>query len=153
MLQCNRRFRVINIIDDFNREAIMQEVSMCIPANRVIMALEKAIWLKGKPANIRYDNGPEFISNAFRQWCEANGIKIKYTQPGSLRQNGYIERFNGSYCRGVLDAYIFRTIGQVQITNNWMEDYNTMRPHDALDGLSPINYRKSFENNELSLNL
>lgn len=154
MLQCNRKFRVLNVIDDFNREAIAQEVSMSMPANRVISFLEKAIWLKGRPSNIRCDNGPEFISNAFRQWCEANDINIKYTQPGSPTQNGYIERFNGSYRRGVLDVYIFRTIDQVkQITNNWMKNYNTMRPHDALNGLSPINYRKSFENSELSLNL
>lgn len=132
----------------------MQEVSTSMPARRVIMALEKAVWIKGKPANIRCDNGPEFISNAFKQWCEANDIEIKYIKSESPTQNGYIERFNGSYRRGVLDAYIFRNIDQVrQITNQWMEDYNKMRPHDSLDGLSPINYRKSFGNNELSLNL
>lgn len=94
--------------------AVAQEVSMAFPAQRVIRTLEKVIWLNGKPRNIRCDNGPEFISKEFQGWCAGNDIRILFTQPGKPTQNSYIERFNGSYRKAVLDAYIFRTIDEVR---------------------------------------
>jgi putative transposase len=153
-LECGRKFRVLNILDDFNRAAVAQEISMSMPAERVIRILEKVIWIQGKPESIRCDNGPEFISNRFQEWCKANGITIKYTQPGCPTQNSYIERFNGSYRRGVLDAYIFRTLEDVrEITQTWMEDYNEIRPHDSLGDISPREYRENYENKENIINL
>ena len=67
-------FRVLNILDDSNREAVAQEISMSMPAERVISILEKVIFIKGKPECIWTDNGPEFISEKMRMWCEANRI-------------------------------------------------------------------------------
>ena len=96
-------------------------------ASRLIRFMEEIIWEKGKPTNIRCDNGPEFISHEFQDWCDGNGIKILYTQPGCPTQNSYIERFNGSYRRAVLDAYIFRTrlleqprSNGVSVDENWV---------------------------------
>jgi putative transposase len=84
------------------------------------------------PNNIRCDSGPEFISKVFHEWCEANSINIIHIQPGEPTRDSYIERFNGSYRRGVLDAYIFRTLDEVrQITEDWMNDCNNERPHYA----------------------
>ena len=103
-LQSGRTFRVLNIIDDCDRVAVRQEISMSMPAERVIKLLEKVIWLNGKPKNIRCDNGPEFISKTFQEWCKGNDINIIYIQPGHPTQNSIIERFNGSYRRAVLDA-------------------------------------------------
>lgn len=146
MLDSGRKFRVLNILDDFNREALAQEISSSMPAERVIRILEQVIWNNGKPDAIRCDNGPEFISHKFQEWCKANQIEIKYTQPGCPTQNGYIERFNGSYRRGVLDAYIFRTLADVrEQTDKWMQDYNEHRPHDSLGGISPKDYRENYE--------
>lgn len=79
-LKYGRKFRVLNILDDFDRFALAQEISM--QAERVIRILVKVIWLKGKPEAIRCDNGPECISNKLQEWCKANDIVIKYTQPG-----------------------------------------------------------------------
>lgn len=142
VLQSNRKFRVLNIIDDCDRVAVAQKVAHSIPASRLIRFMEEIIWEKGKPNNIRCDNGPEFISHEFQDWCEGNEIKILYTQPGCPTQNSYIERFNGSYRRAVLDAYIFRTLDDVrEITEKWMDYYNNERPHDALNNLSPMEYR------------
>lgn len=88
------------------------------------------------------DNGPEFISHTFQDWCKANVINILYTQPGCPTQNSYIERFNGSYGRAVLDAYLFRTLDEVkQITDKWTNYYNNERPHEALNNLPPSKYR------------
>lgn len=119
---------------------------MSMPAERVIRILERVIWSNGKPDAIRCDNGPELISHKFQEWCKANQIEIKYTQSGCPTQNSYIERFNGSYRRDVLDAYIFRTLGNVrEQTERWMQDYNESRPHDSLVGMPTKEYREQYE--------
>ena len=148
MLECGRKFRVFNIIDDSDRVAVAQEISMSFPAKRVISTLEKVMWIYGKPKNIRCDNGPEFISKGFQHWCEGNEINILYTEPGCPFQNGYIERYNGTYRQCILDAYIFRTIGEVrEKTEEWMEYYNNERPHESLENLPPMKYRTLKEMN------
>ncbi|MCQ2375525.1 MAG: hypothetical protein MJ069_06475 [Salinivirgaceae bacterium] len=52
VLECGRKFRVLDILDDSDRVAVAQEVSMSFPAKRVIKVLEKVIWLNGKPKNM-----------------------------------------------------------------------------------------------------
>jgi putative transposase len=141
-VECGRKFRVLNIIDDCDRFAIAQEVSMSMPAKRVIKILEKVIWLNGKPKNIRCDNGPEFIAADFQNWCRGNDINILFIQPGCPTQNSYIERFNGSYRRAVLDAYIFRNLNEArEQTEIWRTYYNEQRPHESLENMTPIEYR------------
>lgn len=143
VVESGRKFRVMNVLDDADRTVVAQEISMSMPAQRVVRLLEKIIWDHGKPMNIRCDNGPEFISGVFQNWCEANDIRIIYTQPGHPTQNSYIERFNGSYRRAVLDAYIFRNLDEVrETTEKWMNYYNAERPHDALDDMAPLQYRE-----------
>lgn len=142
VLQSNRKFRVFNVIDDSDRVAVAQKVAHSIPASRLIRFMEEIIWENGKPNNIRCDNGPEFISHEFQSWCKGNDINILYTQPGCPTQNSYIERFNGSYRRAILDAYIFRTLDEVrELTEKWMDYYNNERPHNSLNNLAPMEYR------------
>lgn len=82
VLTNKRKFRTLNIIDDFNRQAIAIEVDHSMPANRVTYLLERIIKEKGKPSRFRTDNGPEFISREFRDWCVSREIDIQYIQPG-----------------------------------------------------------------------
>jgi putative transposase len=137
-----RKFRTLNVIDDYNREAIAIEVAHCMPALHVTSLLERIIVEQGKPKKIRTDNGPEFVSKEFNSWCKANNIEIQYTQPGRPMQNGYIERFNRSFRESILDAYLFENIMQVQIlAEEWITDYNSKRPHEALGGKTPLEYK------------
>jgi len=143
-----RRFRLLNIIDDFNRESLAIEVDTSLPTLRVIRVLEKLITEKGCPANIRCDNGPEFISHKLEQWCneESRKINLQFIQPGRPMQNAYIERKNGSIRRELLNAYLFYSLAEVRaMSEEWRIDYNTERPHKALGYLSPIAFLKNFE--------
>ena len=91
------------------------------------------------------DNGPEFLSKAFTDWCEDKGIKILYIQPGKPDQNALIERFNRSFRREVLDAHIFESVADAQeIAEGWLRRYNEIRPHDSLGSLPPARYREKI---------
>jgi transposase InsO family protein len=64
-------------------------------ATEAIDALTDLFILRGAPAYIRSDNGPEFIAEAVRDWIKAVGAKTEYIEPGSPWENGYCESFNG----------------------------------------------------------
>lgn len=137
-LSNGRAFRTLNVIDDFNREALWIEVDTSLPAERVVRVLEHLIDWRGKPASIRMDNGPELISHRLESWAQEKHIELLHIQPGKPAQNAYIERFNRTYREEVLDAYLFDDLQEVRsITERWLEDYNTIRPHEALQGLPP----------------
>ena len=138
-----RRYRLFNVIDDFNRESLAIEVDTSLPSLRVIRVLERLIALRGKPANIRCDNGPEFISHKLEQWCNEKDrqITLQFIQPGKPTQNAYIERTNGSIRRELLDAYLFYSLAEVRsMSQEWRIDYNTERPHKSLGYLSPLKF-------------
>ncbi|MCF3108539.1 IS3 family transposase [Niabella sp. CC-SYL272] len=139
----NRKFRTFNVIDDCSREALAIEVDTSISSRRVIRTLNRVIESNGKPMAVRVDNGPEFTSKDFELWAKGQGISILYIQPGRPMQNGYIERFNRLYREAVLDAYLFFDLYQVRVlTQEWMEEYNHKRPHESLDNLTPLEYKK-----------
>ena len=58
-----RQFRLLNILDDFNREGLGIEIDFSLPAERVVRALNRIIEWRGKPLAIRVDNGPEYVSS------------------------------------------------------------------------------------------
>ena len=142
-----RKFRLLNIIDDFNRESLAIEVDTSLPSLRVIRVLEQLIAQRGKPANIRCDNGPEFISHKLEEWCndKTRQITLQFIQPGRPMQNAYIERKNGSMRRELLNAYLFYSLSEVRaLKDQWQLDYNQDRPHKSLGYMSPHNYAQQW---------
>jgi putative transposase len=137
-LSNGRAIRTLNIIDDYNRQALCIEVDTSIPAERVVRVLEQLLDWRGQPTRIRMDNGSELISKRLARWANDHQIELLHIQPGKPAQNAYIERFNRTYREDVLDAYLFDDLEEVRlITERWVQDYNTIRPHEALQGIPP----------------
>jgi putative transposase len=132
------RFRLLNIMDDYNREVLAIETDHSLPALRLIRVLERLEESRGVPNMIRVDNGPEFISNKLYLWCQKRNIELAFIQPGKPMQNGFVERLNGNIRRELLNAYVFKSLSEVrQMLSEWMVDYNYFRPHQSLNFKTP----------------
>ena len=143
-----RRFRIFNVIDDFNREVLAIEIDTSITSKRLIRVFERLRSERGLPDVLRVDNGPEFMSADFVTWAESVGMTIQYIQPGEPNQNAYIERFNRTYRNEVLNLYLFSNLAEVRDTSFWwMIDYNEERPHDALGDLTPQEFMDKWTEN------
>lgn len=141
-LENSVQFRTFNVIDDCNRELLGIDIGTGLPSARVTRYLDGLTSWHGYPRKVRVDNGPEFTSAEFVQWARQHGVYIDYTQPGCPYQKAYIERFNRTYRQEVLDLYLFTSLKDVQhITEHWTTIYNTERPHDPLNDMTPIEYK------------
>ena len=110
----------------------------------VVALLTTLVSRHGNPARIRVDNGPERISQVLQTWCQCRGIDLHWIQPASPTQNTPIERFNGSFRRELLNAYLFNSLRQVgEQCPLWQDDYKHLRPHQALSFLTPIEFRQA----------
>jgi len=141
VLYSGQRFRTFNVVDDYNRECLAIEVDTNLPAERVIRVLNRISAWRGYPLKLRLDNGPELISLALAEWAEDHRVELEFIQPGKPMQNSYVERFNRTYREEVLDLYVFSRLSEVRkITDDWIEQYNQERPHEALNNLTPVEY-------------
>ena len=106
-LSDGRALRTLNVIDDYNREALCIDIDFSLTAERIICIPKRVLLERGKSEHIRLYHEPEFTSAAFGQWTADNGIDLDFTQPGKPTQNAFIERFNGTYRGEVLNAWLF----------------------------------------------
>ena len=137
-LEDMRAFRLLNVVDDFNREGLGIEVDFSLSAERVTRSLDRIIEWRGSPQVIRVDNGPEYISGQLLRWAEDRGILLQHIQPGQPQQNAYVERYNRTVRHEWLDQYMFATIKEVQdYATQWLWTYNNDRPNMGLGGITP----------------
>jgi putative transposase len=142
-LENGKKFRTVNVIDDCNREVLSIKASKSLPSQHVIQVLDIIAAERGYPQQIRVDNGPENRSKVIKKWAKNHNVELKYIQPGKPSQNAYIERFNRTYREEILDMNIFENIQEVQfLTDQWINEYNTERPHQSLGNLTPHEYLK-----------
>jgi transposase InsO family protein len=98
----------------------------------------------GLPRSIRSDNGPPFASpfNALgltklAVWWLALGIVLDRIDPGCPYQNGGHERMHLDMKRELEGQIAGGLQEQQHVMDEWKEEFNTERPHQALDGKRP----------------
>lgn len=133
-----RKFRMLCLIDEFTHEALAIRVKRKLNSTDVLETLADLMILRGPPAYVRSDNGPEFIALALREWIAAVGSQTAYIAPGSPWENGYCESFNSKLRDELLDGEIFYSLAEAQVLiEAWRRHYNGVRPHSALNYRPP----------------
>lgn len=136
-----RAIRVLTILDEFTRECMAMEVDTSLNSSRVISVLERIETEFGLPDEFGLDSGPEFTSLGFSEWAKSRGISVGYCTPGKKNENAFIESFNARLRDECLNMHWFLSLCEArQIIEDWREDYNFVRPHSSLGGLSPTEY-------------
>jgi putative transposase len=124
-----RKYRMLNIIDEFTRECLAIRIDRRLDSTAVIDVLSDLFILRGVPGHIRSDNGPEFIAKAVQNWIGAVSAKTAYIGPGSPWENGYCESFNSKLRDELLNSEIFYSLKEARIViKAWRRHYNKVRP-------------------------
>jgi transposase InsO family protein len=140
-----RPFRILNVVDEFTRECVGLLVERNIGSRRVQRFLGELFAAGRKPGIIRSDNGREFIASDLTNWLTEQGIETAFIEKGRPQQNGMVERFNGLMRSRVLDHEDFYSLLEAQVVlKEWVLEYNTTRPHGALTGLPPSQFRQRW---------
>ncbi|MFQ5463992.1 MAG: IS3 family transposase [Phycisphaerae bacterium] len=136
-----RPAKLLPIVDEYTRECLSLDVARSIKAVDVIETLRHLFAVRGAPRFIRSDNGPEFISQAVRDWLAASGVETLYIAPGSPWENGYCESFNSRLRDELLDRELFVDLREMKlIVEDFRLDYNHRRPHSSLGYMTPASF-------------
>lgn len=140
-LTSGRKFRTLNLMDGYTREALAIEVDTSLPGARVVRVLEGLEAMGRVPERIQVDNGPEFISRVVDQWAHERGVALHLIRPGKPTDNGYIESFNGKFRDECLNQYWFVNMQEArERIEAWRQDYNQARPHSSLGYQTPAEF-------------
>jgi len=144
-LATGRMVRILTVVDAYTRECVALEADFSLGSGRVTRVLERAIAERGRPENLRSDNGPEFTSRRMVGWAEDWKVGLINIEPGKPMQNGHVESFNGRLRDECLNTSWFRTLNDVRSTlANWRQEYNEERPHSSLDYRTPEQFRRGI---------
>jgi len=136
-----RQLKFMPIIDEYTRQCFSIDVSRSITSEHVVSELERLFRLHGRPANLRSDNGPEFVAEALKAYLAGEEVETRYIEPGAPWQNGYVESFNATLRDELLDRELFATALEAAVlSEQYRRKYNTYRPHSALGYLTPAVY-------------
>lgn len=137
-LSDGRRFRILNVIDDYSRECLGQYVSQSISGEAVSHFLNQLFETRGKPPVIVCDNGSEFTSKSMFFWSKRMNVKLAFIQPGKPTQNAFVESFNGKFRAACLNQHWFNTLAEARHEiEQWRQHYNLVRPHSSLKHKPP----------------
>jgi transposase InsO family protein len=133
-----RQLKCLTVVDEFTRQGLEISVARSLSASDVIRILDKLFHEYGRPACIRSDNGPELVATAVQKWLNKKHVDTHYIDPGSPWQNAYCESFNSIFRITCLDRWLFCSMTEARVViKQWLEEYNTIRPHGSLGGMNP----------------
>lgn len=144
-----RALKLLNIVDEFTREALEMLVARSIDADTVVAALDGLVAERGAPELLRCDNGPEMTAHALATWCESSGTGTVFIDPGAPWQNPFIESFHSRLRDELLALEEFSCLAEAEVLiSDWQEDYNRRRPHSALGMLAPAVFAERWRPQE-----
>ena len=133
-----RQLKCLTVVDEFTRQGLSIEVGRSLTAYDVTRILKSLFRRHGHPVCIRSDNGPELVSKTVQKWLKDEHVDTHYIEPGSPWQNAYNESFNSIFRMTCLDRWLFTSLTEARVViNQWLEEYNTVRPHGSLNGMTP----------------
>lgn len=140
-----RRLKCLTVVDEFTRQGLAIRIGRSLTANDVIRVLDELFAEHGRPACIRSDNGPELVATAVQRWLKDNDVDTHYIDPGSPWQNAYNESFNSILRTTCLDRWWFHSLTEARVVvDQWLEEYNTVRPHGSLQGMAPARFLEQW---------
>ncbi len=140
-LTSGRKFRTLNLMDGYTREALAIEVDTSLPGTRVVRVLQRLQEEQRMPERIQVDNGSEFISQVVDQWAHQGGVALHFIRPGKPTDNGQIESFNGKFRDECLNQFWFVNLLEArERIEAWRRDYNQARPHSSLGYQTPAEF-------------
>jgi putative transposase len=136
-----RTLRMLTIVDDYTRECLWIEADTSLSGPRVTRVLDCVTELRGRPASLLTDNGPEFAGLALERWTHDRQVQHRFITPGKPSQNAYIESFNGKLRDECLNENEFLHLHHARdLIETFRDDYNHNRPHSSLGGLTPVEF-------------
>jgi transposase InsO family protein len=135
--------RILNVVDEFSRRSLGSCVSRSIGATAVIRHLTKLFDTHGRPQAIRSDNGREFIATSVVSYLAERDVEPVFIEKASPQQNPFVERFNGTMRRDLLNVEEFESILEARVlVDAWNQEYNTKRPHRGLSFITPLAFAR-----------
>lgn len=140
-LACGAKIRLLTVIDVFTREALAIEVGPKLRGGHVANALNRLVYLRGKPKTVFCDNGAEFTGQIVDLWAYTHKVKMDFSRPGTPTDNAHIESFNGSVRDELLNVNWFQSVPEAKrLAEAWRRQYNESRPHMAHNGKTPAEF-------------
>jgi putative transposase len=133
-----RALGLVNVVDEFTREALVMGVERSITAEETVAVLEDIVARRGCPQNLRCDNGPELTAHALRDWCAGADVTTRYIEPGAPWENPFAESFNARVRDELLNLEEFSCLAEAKVlTEDWKNAYNAEHLHSSLGYRSP----------------
>jgi putative transposase len=146
-----RRLRILTLVDNHTRESFALHPSQRVHGMDVVEVLEKVTQVKGFPKRIKVDNGPEFISKDLDRWAYWNKVESDFSRPGKPSDNAFIEAFNSRFRQECLNEHWFLSLEDAQEKiEAWRIEYNSERPHSALNYQTPDEFINKIEQQRIS---
>lgn len=139
-----RKVKILSLIDECTKECLALEADTSLNGVGVTRILDSVVLLRGYPAAIRSDNGPEFTSRALFDWGH-DRVRHLFIDPGKPTQNPFVESFHDKLREEFLNEHFFLTLREVkERIAAWKDSYNGFRPHSTLNGLTPTAFAQKL---------
>ena len=125
-----RRFRVLNIVDDYSRDCVAQIIDFSMSGLRLALESDRLAASRKLPKTVVCDNEPELTWEAMFVWSGRHMTKLHFVWPGKPTQNAFVESDNGKFRECCLNLHCLKIISDARSTiEDWRQHYNHVRPH------------------------